>query len=582
MVIAMTKFLLFVQEKIKSFTDRLGVALTDQAKRKLQTDLVELLRSHIKHIVQETEFQTGDADKLEGLMQAAPLPDNVKHELMQIIKRSPTATLPSIAADQAAARTLAVPLPAQSSAASPELCPDNQNARAKGQEGQECKGFHNLLPSVFWDILCNDSGQYDVAHKCRLLAEFCFAMDLIFPSQKLVGDIVSLAGLPMDIFGGQTCLSAVEEFRKSLYHLRQMHPLFNNKAALIWVYPLISTSLPEKMYANMYGPSGGAAPCPLSDGQLIWKRRAIVLRSSATSVKKVPEEIACQRAENRMGRIQNQAGLALPWLSLAGSAGQPFHLEGKTRLHSGTNANDADAKLIEIGRTVVESLQRGTEGVINLHKMIDLYQERVSPQKKPLASLRDILNTSSGDLPGSDDSPVPTDRDSANGSAVTPGSARASGSNVAAGSAETDVSQDSQAIKQVTGKRQKTKQWRDDESGDETRDIKKKIKTAMKTKKKTKKKPPAPKIMKKPSGKISNKGGSSAGKIIPAYDKEPTKNAPCPFMWKGCKVYRGADAWRVLPRPNTSKYDKKCATWAEVLAFCKNPKVPKKSVNYAA
>ena len=60
-------------------------------------------------------------------------------------------------------------------------------------------------------------------------------------------------------------------------------------------------------------------------------------------------------------------------------------------------------------------------------------------------------------------------------------------------------------------------------------------------------------------------------------------------MYNGCKVYESPSAFRVLPKPGESKYDRsihfgakktKEVAWKEVLTYCENPVIPKSSSNY--
>ena len=72
------------------------------------------------------------------------------------------------------------------------------------------------------------------------------------------------------------------------------------------------------------------------------------------------------------------------------------------------------------------------------------------------------------------------------------------------------------------------------------------------------------------------------------HTKPPPITVSLPALYRGCKIYNCPDAWRVMPRPGESKYDKrfgytkinKKEVWAKMLAWCKNPVIPSTSPNY--
>ena len=61
-----------------------------------------------------------------------------------------------------------------------------------------------------------------------------------------------------------------------------------------------------------------------------------------------------------------------------------------------------------------------------------------------------------------------------------------------------------------------------------------------------------------------------------------------PCLFNNCKIYGTDKKFRVYPRPNESKYDKgfaftpatKAKVWANVIEYCKKPKIPKTSTNF--
>jgi hypothetical protein len=67
----------------------------------------------------------------------------------------------------------------------------------------------------------------------------------------------------------------------------------------------------------------------------------------------------------------------------------------------------------------------------------------------------------------------------------------------------------------------------------------------------------------------------------------PSMNSEFPLTHLGCKIYRTAKSYRVVPSPK-SKYDKtifisngnRAKAWKEVIEYCKHPYIPKTSANY--
>ena len=109
--------------------------------------------------------------------------------------------------------------------------------------------------------------------------------------------------------------------------------------------------------------------------------------------------------------------------------------------------------------------------------------------------------------------------------------------------------------------------------------------------------PPAPKTAMKTAMKAPRTPTPKAAMKAPPASKDSMKSfsvstpppfgTKCPVHFNGCKVYRDASAYRVMPAPRESKYDRKFVfgdseknAWKAVMAYCKKPFIPKESVNY--
>ena len=110
----------------------------------------------------------------------------------------------------------------------------------------------------------------------------------------------------------------------------------------------------------------------------------------------------------------------------------------------------------------------------------------------------------------------------------------------------------------------------------------------------------APTEKKAPAAKKAKAKAKAAAKVLkPSVLKTPeppvwTHGPPpkfgteLPCEYNGCKIYKGADKFRVMPKPGKSKYDKsfafkptEAAAWRKVIEFCKKPTIPSDSVNFA-
>jgi hypothetical protein len=103
----------------------------------------------------------------------------------------------------------------------------------------------------------------------------------------------------------------------------------------------------------------------------------------------------------------------------------------------------------------------------------------------------------------------------------------------------------------------------------------------------------------KPSASSSAAGGAKAkAKAKPKktacpdlpLSSPPPFGSKCPLKFNGCRVYHveATKKWRVYPKAG-SKYDKsfgytsspKKKVWADLIAFCQSPSIPRVSVNFA-
>ena len=89
----------------------------------------------------------------------------------------------------------------------------------------------------------------------------------------------------------------------------------------------------------------------------------------------------------------------------------------------------------------------------------------------------------------------------------------------------------------------------------------------------------------------ASKTGKKKSKIEIAEfpkNKPPSFGAELPFIFNGCKVLKGSDRFRVIPRPGESVYDKafqitagkEKEAWASMIDYCKKPVIPISSKNY--
>ena len=89
------------------------------------------------------------------------------------------------------------------------------------------------------------------------------------------------------------------------------------------------------------------------------------------------------------------------------------------------------------------------------------------------------------------------------------------------------------------------------------------------------------KVMKKPSAAPRAATAAPGASTTP-----PNYGTTCPCFYNGCKIYEGRDAYRIMPKPGLSKYDKRIpfnsdqeAAWSKAMDYCQNPIIPPGSVN---
>jgi hypothetical protein len=251
--------------------------------------------------------------------------------------------------------------------------------------GQRCHEFFNYLPQDIWSLQLDENVK--LMDKTRHLCVLANALGLLFPDGETVAVMAAITGSAGMGITGTTSLAVCDEIKTWLLKMRKRQNL-QKKDCVLQRYPELPQELPLPLYARAYARQGPGV-CPFSAFDMRQRSAMVALRSTHASVVAERGGLADSRLSRQLDlRSGATNARSAPWLpagAWTGSAGLWTGSAGATAARDPENGSGALAKHLvsaggtagkitssaeQIGALVMQELQRGPEGLQNLHHMI--------------------------------------------------------------------------------------------------------------------------------------------------------------------------------------------------------------------